>query len=164
MAYINYICSCWKFDTYIITSWWCWWVIYLKEKDILCYYLISLHTELSNKSNVQFFDSEINISLNAGLSATLSLTDDVVGAQGRLPCPPDLQSNRISLSKQRITSKFHAINISYPPYSIIKKFVHFITLARLISLPSLYLHRHWRHSWPYRTHIIWWWTSHTAVT
>lgn len=57
--------------------------------------IISLHTELSNKSNDQCFDSDINISLYAVLSTTLSLTDDVVGAQGRLPCPPDLQSHRI---------------------------------------------------------------------
>lgn len=130
------------------------------------YCLISLHTELSNKSNDQCFDSEINISLDVRHSTTLSLTDDVVGAQGRLPCPPDLQSDRISLSKNMIQNylQISCNKISYSPYSVIKKFAHFKTLARLISLPSLYLHRHRRHSWPYRTHIIWWWTSHTAVT
>lgn len=58
--------------------------------------IISLHTELFNKFNYQRFDNEINISVYAVLSTTLSLTDDVVGAQGRLPCPPDLQSHRIS--------------------------------------------------------------------
>lgn len=58
--------------------------------------IISLHTELFNKFNYQRFDNEINISLYAVLSTTLSLTDDVVGAQGRLPCPPDLKSHRIS--------------------------------------------------------------------
>lgn len=58
--------------------------------------IISLHTELFNKFNYQHFDNEINITVYAVLSTTLSLTDDVVGAQGRLPCPPDLQSHRIS--------------------------------------------------------------------
>lgn len=57
---------------------------------------IIFYTELFNKFNYQRFDNEINISLYAVLSTTLSLTDDVVGAQGRLPCPPDLQSHRIS--------------------------------------------------------------------
>lgn len=127
------------------------------------YFLLLFFFTLSFPTNPMFNFLTLKLTFHF-LSTTLSLTDDVVGAQGRLPCPPDLQSNRISLSKQRITSRFHAINISYPPYSIIKKFLHFITLARLMSLPSLYLHRHRRHSWPYRTHIIWWWTSHTAVT
>lgn len=140
--------------------------------------IISLHTELFNKFNYQRFDNEINISVYAVLSTTLSLTDDVVGAQGRLPCPPDLQSHRISqwnkiknYCKPIFYSRWpfpNSLLINWFAKSVIsltiKKFTHFITLARVISLSSLYLHRHRRHSRPDRTHIIWWWTSHTAVT